>query len=190
MTLRTPLRSDAPHTEEAASWSNAYAEAEWVDAPTPTPTPNSPRGRGASLPALPPAPAPALSPGLARLLNAALIDSTFAALFLASPMDAARRAIETSGGVFGTTLPDPALRLTLPALNEGEWALLRRLPRTESLAVAAQELRRLASRATIHEVAARAVQPGQSRVLRDMTSPSGSPLSAPASPGGALAGAA
>src|SRR5688500_11001024 len=72
MTLRTPLRSAAPQTEEVASWSNAFSEAEWVDAPTPL-GPLGPRGRGASLPALPTAPAPALPPGLSRLLNATLI---------------------------------------------------------------------------------------------------------------------
>ena len=162
---------------------DVYFEAEWVDT-------RSPRGRDASLPGLPLAPTPVLPSGLARLLNAALIDSTFAALFLASPVDAARQASETSGEVFGTSLPDPALRLTLPALSEAEWALLRRLPRTESLAAVAQELRRLASRATIHELAAHSVQSVHTRALREATAPPSSPLSAPASPGGALAGAA
>ena len=110
------------------------AEAEWVGAP------------GSAVPGPAPLVAPALSPGLARLLNAALIDSTFGEAFVESPIDAARRvtgAAGVSGDVFGTTLPDPALHLTLPALSESEWAVLAQMPRTASLAAASRELRRL-----------------------------------------------
>lgn len=111
-------------------------EARWVGA----------SGGAAPLPATPVA--PALTPGLARLLNAALIDPTFAALFLGSPIAAARRvvgAVGELGELLGTTLPDPALRLTLPALSETEWAVLGHMPRATSLEAAARELRRLCS---------------------------------------------
>ena len=108
------------------------------------------------------------------------MDSTFAEQLVASPVAAARHAIESSAEVFGTTLPSPALQLSLPALTESEWVILRRMPRAESLAAFAQALRRLAARsdsaprATIHE----------------LRTPLSAPVSAPASPEGALAGAA
>jgi len=112
---------------------------------------------------------------LARLLNAALVDPTFGESFLAAPALAARRAIDYSGETFGTTLPDPALCLTLPPLGEREWHVLGRLPRAETLAMAARELRRLSLPGT---TLPRAVQ----IELADLT--------VPASHEGAYAGAA
>ena len=89
-----------------------------------------------------------ISPGLLRLLNAALIDPTLGELFMESPIAAAHRTVGAAGSeLFGTTLPDPALRLTLPALSMSEWDILSQMPSTTSLAEAAQELRRLAAHA-------------------------------------------
>jgi len=207
MTLRTSMRSARPQTEETACWpeppraavtasmvggathralpprTEVFFEAEWVGAPG--------RTAPAPIPAPTLSPAPVLSPGLARLLNAALLDSTFAAHFLSSPVEAARLAVETSGDVFGTTLPSPALRLTLPALSDAEWTVLHRLPRAESLAAAAQELRRLAvPTPTPSYDAPPAAAPAYDTALREVTPSPPRPLRAPSSPEGALAGAA
>ena len=214
MALQTPIRSPgqtapAHPTAPAASWpeppraavaaavataadsiagSGVRFETEWVNAP----------GRGAPAPIPTPtlSPAPVLSPGLARLLNAALVDSTFAAHFLSSPVEAAQLATETSGDVFGTALPSSALRLTLPALSDAEWTVLHRLPRAESLAAAAQELRRLAAPTPTRTVtydaphAAPPAEPAYAAALHEVTPSPLRPLRAPSSPEGALAGAA
>ena len=200
MTLQTPPRPQTPAQRAApdASWPEpprAYrpegagaarprlvAAAEWVGAP------------GSAVPGHTPLVAPALSPGLARLLNAALIDSTFGEAVVESPIDAARRvtgAAGVAGDVFGTTLPDPALHLTLPALSESEWAVLAQMPCTASLAAAARELRRLcalvasAASAAIHTdtvAHTHLTEPAQRPLLQEVWSP--------ASLEGALAGVA
>jgi hypothetical protein len=154
-----PPRAAAVGIPEVPRVAGVFSEAEWVGGP------------GLAAPASSPARGPALSSGLARLLNAAAIDSTFGALFLKSPMEAARQATNPAGDLFGAGLPDATLRLTLPELTGPEWAMLRQLPTTESLAAAARALRSLAQGATIFAVQA-------------------VPLNAPASQEGALAGAA
>src|SRR5687767_15886506 len=96
--------TDAPWSEPPrAARAQVVGEAEWVGAPVRAVPPSVQAG------------APRLSPGLARLLNAALIDSTFGELFMESPIAAAHRVTgsagtagtaEAAGTLFGTTLPD------------------------------------------------------------------------------------
>ena len=166
MTLRT-----LPHR----SGSEALCEAEWDDT---TAQGGSDRGPAPTTTAIP--------PGLARLLAAALLEPEFGRLFLSNPADAAHRALEAPGELFGTMLPDPALCLTLPALDEGEWEILRRLPPSEDLASAARALRRVAADPAGLSAAGRAVPVRAApRGLKDLSG-----RGAAASREGALAGAA
>ncbi|HET7767713.1 MAG TPA: hypothetical protein VFN74_02990 [Chloroflexota bacterium] len=138
----------------------------------------------------------AISPGLLRLLNAALIDPAFGELFMESPIAAAHRAAGGAGELLGTKLPDPALRLTLPALSMSEWDILSQMPSTPSLAAAAQELRRLAllaASATPDERAASREVVGDTAAIEPMRMPLLPGVHgawAPARREGALAGAA
>jgi len=181
--------TDAPWSEPPrAARSQVVGEAEWVGAPVRAVPPSVQAG------------APRLSPGLARLLNAALIDSTFGELFMESPIAAAHRVTgsagtaEAAGTLFGTTLPDPALRMTLPALSESEWDVLSQMPHTTSLAAAARELRRLSAVAVavaapvvVHGVAD---SPTQAEMRMTLLPDVRMAYRAPASHEGALAGAA
>ena len=88
-----------------------------------------------------------LSPGLAQLLNACLMDDAFCRAFLASPVGAASRAVQVPGTTFGCTLPDPALQLPALVLDDADLALLRRLPRASSLAAMAASLRTMVDHA-------------------------------------------
>jgi hypothetical protein len=160
-------------------------EAEWVGAPE----------RGVAPPVR--SGAPVLSPGLARLLNVALIDPTFGERFVESPLMAARwvyGGVGAAGEVFGATLPDPALRLTLPALSAPDWSILGHMPRTASVAEAARELRRLAALAAL--AAAAALGHDEAAAPTELTEPVRLPLGGhgayrtPASHEGELAGAA
>src|SRR5687768_14989266 len=99
MTLQTSLRpADQSRTEETTeSWSElARSEPLWLEPPRAAAAgiPGIPGvfseaewvgGPALAAPAVSPARVSVLSPGLARLLNAAAIDSTFGALFLKSP---------------------------------------------------------------------------------------------------------
>ncbi|HEU5316163.1 MAG TPA: hypothetical protein VFX49_08655 [Chloroflexota bacterium] len=139
---------------------------------------------------------PALSRGLAQVLNAALIDSSFCAAFLASPATAARRAALSPERTFGTTLPDAVLRLDAPAVTEAELALLGCLAPPTSLAGAARDLMRLSAEATWTDSS-----PGADRVAYSgsrrrqaarnlLSAMPAAPTIAPASYEGRLAGAA
>jgi hypothetical protein len=81
-----------------------------------------------------------LPTGLARLLNAAVIDATFARAFLDNPVRAATLAARDSGATFGCRLPDPALRLPALAFDESDVRVLARVPRCETLAEMARHL--------------------------------------------------
>jgi hypothetical protein len=85
-------------------------------------------------------PQAALSPGLAQLVNAALIDSAFCAAFLASPVAAAQRARRAPAQTFGTTLPDPELQLGPVRMTEADLALLGCMAPPSTLSVAARTL--------------------------------------------------
>ncbi len=81
-----------------------------------------------------------LSAGLCRLLNAAVIYPTLRAVFLTAPLEAAALATRDQGVLIDHQLPDPSLRLPPIVLEEGDWAVLRRLEPSDTLAAAASKL--------------------------------------------------
>ena len=88
-----------------------------------------------------------LSAGLCRLLNAVVIYPELRDVFLESPAEAASLATRDQGMALGDQLPDPLLRLPPIALEEGDWALLRRLEPSRTLAEASRKLTALAGSA-------------------------------------------
>lgn len=86
-----------------------------------------------------------LSPGLARLLNAAVIYPSLAAVFLEAPLEAAALVARDQGGPHLSFVPDSSLRPPPIVLDEADWVLLRRLRPSCSLAEAAGKLGALAA---------------------------------------------
>jgi hypothetical protein len=87
---------------------------------------------------------PVASPGLCRLMNAAILDQQFRAAFLVAPFQAVELATCAPDLLFGCRSPDGDLRFLQLHLSAADWAVVRRLPPAQTVAERWEHLLRLA----------------------------------------------
>jgi hypothetical protein len=121
-------RMDVPARGEVADDLDARRLSAWQTTGALLDAPASERQPGAA------GAAPAVSPGLCRLMNAAILDQQFRAAFLVAPFRAVELATCAPDLVFGCRPQDGDVRFLQLHLRAADWALVRRLPPAQTVA--------------------------------------------------------